>query len=309
MTGHRRGIAPGNVACPCTVRRTRSAAAGWHSSVQPSHWTPAARAGASWSTCSGPWRSGSGKQPPSARQQRSRCSRQQGRATGGVAPYGYQFIDGRRAVAPGRAGNTRSHHRAPPRRPLMGEGGRQAEHRRAPHPHRRPVDAPGRPPGPPGARTRRRSVGQGGGAGGLAPLCTTDTASRGGPRRRRQAPLSGGRVGAPPTPTTTRGAGQVRRARSRYSKLAHANTEALLRAGAGGFDGRGRPCLRRGYLGVPGHRPADAGDGNGAAWAATLVHASASVWGTWNGYHAFRRWRRAGTARRLRTGRRWRHRA
>ena len=31
--------------------------------------------------------------------------------------------------------------------------------------------------------------------------------------------------------------------------------------------------------------------------------------GTWNGYRAFRRWRRAGTARRLRTGHRWRHRA
>ena len=53
--------------------------------------------GASWSTCSAPSRSGSGKQPPSARQRRSRCSKQQGRATGGVAPYGFQFIDGRRA--------------------------------------------------------------------------------------------------------------------------------------------------------------------------------------------------------------------
>ena len=91
--------------------------------------------------------------------------KQQGRATGGVAPYGYQFIDGRR-VDGTEASRKRSQRygRAPPRRPLMGEGCRQAEHRRAPHPHRRPVDAPGRPPGPPVARTRprRRSVGAGG---------------------------------------------------------------------------------------------------------------------------------------------------
>ena len=47
-----------------------------------------------------------------------------------------------------------------PRRSLMGEGCRQAERHRAPHPHRRPVDAPGRPPGPPGARpgARRRRL-------------------------------------------------------------------------------------------------------------------------------------------------------
>ena len=57
-------------------------------------------------------------------------------------------------MAPGRAGDARSDHRRPRRRPLMGEGCRQAERHRAPHPHRRPVDAPGRPPGPPGARTR-----------------------------------------------------------------------------------------------------------------------------------------------------------
>ena len=42
-------------------------------------------------------RSGSGKQPPSARQQRFKVLKAQGRATGGVAPYGFQFIDGRRA--------------------------------------------------------------------------------------------------------------------------------------------------------------------------------------------------------------------
>ena len=75
------------------------------------------------------------------------------------APYGFQFIEGRRAVAPGRAGNARGDHRAPPRRPLMGEGGRPAQRHRAPHPHRRPVDAAGRPPGPPGARTRPRRRG------------------------------------------------------------------------------------------------------------------------------------------------------
>ena len=63
-------------------------------------------------------------------------------------------------MAPGRAGNARGHHRAPRRRPLMGEGGRQAQRHRAPHPHRRPVDTPGRPPGPPGARTRRPSYGK-----------------------------------------------------------------------------------------------------------------------------------------------------
>ena len=45
-------------------------------------------------------------------------------------------------------------HRA--RRPLMGQGCRPAKRHRAPHPHRRPVDAPGRPPGAPGARTRAR---------------------------------------------------------------------------------------------------------------------------------------------------------
>ena len=49
-----------------------------------------------------------------------------------------------------------SHHRAPRRRPLMGEGCRQAERHRAPHPHRRPVDTPGRPPSPPRAGTGRR---------------------------------------------------------------------------------------------------------------------------------------------------------
>ena len=49
-----------------------------------------------------------------------------------------------------------SHHRALRRRPLMGEGGRQAERHRAPHPHRRPVDTPGRSPGPPRAGTGRR---------------------------------------------------------------------------------------------------------------------------------------------------------
>ena len=53
---------------------TFSRRAGWHSSVQPSLWTPAAPAGASWSTCSAPWRSGRGKPRRSARQQRSRCS-------------------------------------------------------------------------------------------------------------------------------------------------------------------------------------------------------------------------------------------
>ena len=55
-----------------------------------------------------------------------------------------------------RPPRVRGHHRAPPRRPLVGEGCRQAERHRAPHPHRRPVDAPGRPPGAPGARTRAR---------------------------------------------------------------------------------------------------------------------------------------------------------
>ena len=60
-------------------------------------------------------------------------------------------------MAPGRAGNARGHHRAPPRRPLMGEGGRQAQRHRAPHSYRRPLDTAGRPPGPPGARSRARA--------------------------------------------------------------------------------------------------------------------------------------------------------
>ena len=102
-----------------------------------------------------------------------------------------------------------------------------------------------------------------------------------GPRRRRQAPLSGRRVGAPPTPPPpgppARCGAHVRATRN--SRTQHRGT---TRAGAGGFDGRGRPCLRRGYLGVPGHRAADAGAGNGAAWAATLVYASAS-WGRGTG--------------------------
>ena len=71
-------------------------------------------------------------------------------------------------MAPGRAGNPCSHHRAPRRRPLMGQGGRQAQRHRAPHPYRRPVDTARRPPGAPGARTgaRRRSVGRQG-----RPIC------------------------------------------------------------------------------------------------------------------------------------------
>ena len=55
-------------------------------------------------------------------------------------------------MAPGRAGNPCSDHRAPPRRPLMGEGGRQAQRHRAPHSYRRPVDT-GRAP----TRSTRRA--------------------------------------------------------------------------------------------------------------------------------------------------------
>ena len=78
------------------------------------------------------------------------------RATGGVAPYGFQFIDGRRAWHQGEQETLAAiiEHRAAG--PLMGEGGRQAQRHRAPHSYRRPVDAPGRPPGPPGAGPGRR---------------------------------------------------------------------------------------------------------------------------------------------------------
>ena len=55
-------------------------------------------------------------------------------------------------MAPGRAGNACSDHRAPRRRPLMGEGCRQAQRHRAPHSYRRPLDTARRPPGAPGAR-------------------------------------------------------------------------------------------------------------------------------------------------------------
>ena len=82
--------------------------------------------------------------------------RQQGRATGGVAPYGFQFIDGRRAWDQGEQETLAA----------------IIEHRRAglswakvadtlnATGHRTPLDAPGRPPSPPGARpgARRRSV-------------------------------------------------------------------------------------------------------------------------------------------------------
>ena len=68
-------------------------------------------------------------------------------------PDGFQFTDGRRAWHQGEQGNARRYGRVPPRRPVMGEGCRQAEHRRAPHSYRRPLDASGRPPGAPSART------------------------------------------------------------------------------------------------------------------------------------------------------------
>ena len=85
----------------------------------------------------------------------------------------------------------------------MGEGGRQAQRHRAPHSYRRPVDAAGRPPGPPGARTRRPSgsVGQGGGAHRPTPPCATDAASQGRARvegRRTAVRRFGTRSGAAP---------------------------------------------------------------------------------------------------------------
>ena len=102
--------------------------------------------------------------------------KQQGRATGGGGALRVPVHRRAPGMAPGRAGNPRSHHRAPRRRPLMGEGGRPAQRHRAPYSYRRPVDAPGRPPGPSGARfPGRRSVGQGG----RSPPYTTDTASQG----------------------------------------------------------------------------------------------------------------------------------
>ena len=93
-------------------------------------------------------------------------------------------------MAPGRAGNTRSHHRAPRRRPLMGQGGRQAQRHRAPHPYRRPVDAPGRPPSPPGARTGRTASRSVKGAQGpdLGDSHTVTNRNRAPPRSRSTGP-------------------------------------------------------------------------------------------------------------------------
>ena len=66
------------------------------------------------------------------------------RATGDVAP-----------LALGRAGNACGHHRAPPRRSVVGQGCRPAHRRRTPHAHRRDVDATRRPADPRRPRTRR----------------------------------------------------------------------------------------------------------------------------------------------------------
>ena len=78
---------------------TFSRRAGWHSSVQPSHWTPASAGGrpvvnvlgavAQWEREATAERTSAALQVPKA----------QGRATGGVAPYGFQFIDGLRGAS------------------------------------------------------------------------------------------------------------------------------------------------------------------------------------------------------------------
>ena len=89
------------------------------------------------------------QRPPSS------TARAQDESSGGTMPTMGPRGPPRRApgMAPGRAGNARGHHQAPPRRPLVGEGCRQAERHRAPYPHRRPLDAPG----PPTRSTRRHS--------------------------------------------------------------------------------------------------------------------------------------------------------
>ena len=83
--------------------------------------------------------------------------KQQGRATGGVAPYGFQFIDGRRAWHQGEQETLAAiiEHRA------AGLSWAKVADKLSATGHRtrtrRPLDTPGRPPGPPGARSRARA--------------------------------------------------------------------------------------------------------------------------------------------------------
>ena len=71
-----------------TRRRRQAPLPGGPVAAPPSLWTPAPRAGTSWSTCSAPSPNGSGKQPPSARQQRSRCSSSRAAPPAGLRPTG-----------------------------------------------------------------------------------------------------------------------------------------------------------------------------------------------------------------------------
>ena len=91
--------------------------------------------------------------------------KQQGRATGGVAPYGYQFIDGRRAWHQGE----QETHAAIIEHRRAGLSWAKVADKLSATGHRTRTGGrwtrPGRPPSAPGARTRarRRSVGRGGG--------------------------------------------------------------------------------------------------------------------------------------------------
>ena len=78
---------------------------------------------------------------------------------------------------------------------------------RTPHPHRRPLDAPGRPPGPSGARTRARPPQRDGHAlgspahAGIDPLMAKSEQFHG---SRRSVSAAGGRRGSGPPPAPSR---------------------------------------------------------------------------------------------------------
>ena len=108
----------------------------WRSSPAPRAWTRPPPRGASWSTCSGPSASGSGKRSGSGPAQPA-----------GEAPPGSPALQRqplrvplvRRSPRGGcrRAVHARHDRQLPLRRSVVGQGRRRAERHRAPHPHRR----------------------------------------------------------------------------------------------------------------------------------------------------------------------------